>query len=82
MKSMLRFRSLFKQSVDWFEPSIISFRRRPYEQKTIPHYSTLDFAERPTYKTYVSKYEFVLLIDLWLFRLRFEWVGKERPNDD
>ena len=79
MVKQLRIRRLFARGGDGFEPnSIIAFSRRPYEQKTFPHYSTLDFAEVPVFKTYISKYESVLLIDLWLVRLRFRWVGRER----
>lgn len=52
--------------------SIVAFRKRPYQQK---QHAT----ENEAY-IYISKYAYGLAIDLWVVVLRFDWVGRERPD--
>lgn len=61
------------------KPAIITYGRRGYEQKTYPVLPSLDNSPM---KTYISKYQYKLIMNLWIVVLYFEWIGKDRkpPN--
>lgn len=70
------FRPLFKFRTDpkygFADEFIVLVDKIPYEQKTVG--SNL---EQKGF-TYISKYKYRLLVDLWLVKLCFRWVGRER----
>lgn len=57
---------------------IVTWFRAPHERKMHRKYFTLDFAENAHEIEYVSKYGYEVFIDLWIIKLRFGWIGRER----
>ncbi len=70
-----RFRKIFHYEYEYnrydVDPEcVIFFRKLPFERRSIDRGDKI--------LSYISKYRYVLIIDLWLLMLRFEWVGRER----
>lgn len=79
MRKQLYFTRLYTRSVEGVIPnSVVAFMKRGHEQKVYVHHYTMDFAEEGTRKTYISKYEYNLAIDLWLVKIRLSWLGREQ----
>ena len=53
--------------------AVIVFDKQPYYQKTCGH------GEKG--HTYISKYAYRCTFDLWVLKLRLDWVGRERKPD-
>lgn len=76
----LRFRKLFTRRFEGqIDDAIVWWTKTPYEQRTYPVFPHIDGSPM---KTYYSKYRYILYIDFWLFRVSFDWIGKDRrpPN--
>lgn len=61
------------------KPAIVTYGKRGYEQRTYPVFPNI---EGSPMKDYISKYQYKLIVNLWVVILYFEWVGKDRkpPN--
>lgn len=69
-----RFRGLFKYEYDPMFPTmkqyILFVVKKPYEQKYVDRGNT-GFS-------YISKFEWIVAIDLWFVLFKFQWVGREQ----
>lgn len=69
-----RLRSLFHFDIDsrhgLADEFIVLVYKTPYWQKTI------DRGDKSF--SYISKYEYRLIVDLWLAKISFRWVGREQ----
>ena len=69
MKVKFNFRKIYQRVEEGEYPhAIIAFGRRPYERMACDHGNQ---GHEVT-----TKYECRLLVDLWLFTPRFDWIGK------
>lgn len=71
-----RLRRLFKYDDDMSEPIfrdyILFIGRKPYEQKCVERENgNAGFS-------YISKYQWTVILDLWVVAMRFRWIGRER----
>jgi hypothetical protein len=53
-----------------FEEYIVFVGKRPYEQKYV------DYGDKGF--SYISKFEWTVVIDLWIIAMRFRWIGREQ----
>ncbi len=70
-----RFRKLFffcSEEVRYLvdDLSIIFIRKKLYEQKYV------DRGDEGFW--YISKFEWTVVVDLWIVAMRFRWIGKEQ----
>lgn len=69
------YQNLRGSAVEMVPKAIVTVNKLPFEQHTYQLFPGINGTPE---RTYISKYQYWIWLDLWFVKLRFGWTGRQR----